>query len=155
MVMLYSRTVTGSNMDIPPLRRIASMKRRRTASSQSDDDECGANRGGSDDCDDKEESPPNSKLKGGKRKRHSNGDAPGSSQPTLTALFSKMAKRVKSENGEQAVSKKPPAAEVSYTRCSDCRQVLDAAELRLFEGDPADAVDEFTALTDPAAERVQ
>lgn len=115
----------------------------------SDDEECGGGAGGSDDRDDKEESPPTSKLKGGKRKRRSNGDAAGSSQPTLTALFSKMAKRVKSENGEQAESKKPASAEVSYTRCSDCRQVLDAAELRLFEGDPADAVDEFSALTDP------
>lgn len=97
--------------------------------------------------DDKEESPPAAaaKLKGGKRKRGSKDEVSG--QRTLTELFGQMSKRVKSENG--AAEKKPAVSEVSYTRCSDCRQVLDATELRLFEGDPADAVDEFSALTDP------
>ncbi|KAH7933632.1 hypothetical protein HPB49_014488 [Dermacentor silvarum] len=115
----------------------------------SSDEKCGGANGGSDDregSDPKKEelpSPPATKLKGGKRKRRSNGDAAGGSQPTLIALFSQMAKRLKNEN------KKPAVAEASYTRCSDCRQVLDAAELRRFEGDPAGAVDEFSALTDP------
>ncbi|KAH7979028.1 hypothetical protein HPB49_007864 [Dermacentor silvarum] len=126
---------------------VSTVKLDTTNGKCSSDEKCGGANGGSDDregTDDKEElpSPPAAKLKGGKRKRRSNGDAAGGSQPTLTALFSQMAKRVKSE-------KKPAVAEVSYTRCSDCRQVLDAAELRLFEGDPADAVDEFSALTDP------
>ncbi|KAH7980184.1 hypothetical protein HPB49_013687 [Dermacentor silvarum] len=126
---------------------VSTVKLDTTNGKCSSDEKCGGANGGSDDregSDDKEElpSPPAAKLKGGKRKRRSNGDAAGGSQPTLTALFSQMAKRVKSE-------KKPAVAEVSYTRCSDCRQVLDAAELRLFEGDPADAVDEFSALTDP------
>ncbi|KAL1478241.1 hypothetical protein MTO96_016426 [Rhipicephalus appendiculatus] len=91
----------------------------------SDDEECGANGGGSDDRDDKAESPPNSKLK---------------------ARW-QSASRARTANKPRARNRPPP--EVSYTRCSDCRQVLDAAELRLFEGDPANAVDEFSALTDP------
>ncbi|KAH7957108.1 hypothetical protein HPB52_015343 [Rhipicephalus sanguineus] len=115
---------------------------RRTGKCSSDDEECGGGAGGSDDRDDKEESPPTSKLKGGKRKRRSNGDAAGSSQPTLTALFSKMAKRVKSENGEQAESKKPAAAEVSYTRCSDCRQFSALTDPRLSVFNDSGAVDD-------------
>ncbi|XP_077510414.1 DNA (cytosine-5)-methyltransferase PliMCI-like [Amblyomma americanum] len=116
----------------------------------SSDEECNGTGGASDEReenDDKEDlSPPAAKLKGGKRKRPSKDDGKG--QRTLTELFGQMAKRVKSEDG-QTEKKQQPVSEVSYARCTDCRQVLDAAELRLFEGDPADAVDEFSALTDP------
>lgn len=34
-------------------------------------------------------------------------------------------------------------------RCSDCHQILDDKELRMFPGDPGEAVEEFVALTDP------
>ncbi|KAM7308501.1 DNA (cytosine-5)-methyltransferase PliMCI-like [Ixodes scapularis] len=57
-----------------------------------------------------------------------------------------MSKRPKSEAPATIDDDKPA---VTYTRCSACRQVLDASEIRLFEGDTPDAVDEFLALTDP------
>ncbi|EEC00968.1 (cytosine-5)-methyltransferase 1, putative [Ixodes scapularis] len=81
-----------------------------------------------------------------KRKRGQRGSKDEGGQRSLVDMFDQMSKRPKSEapttNGDDT-----PA--VTYTRCSACRQVLDASEIRLFEGDPPDAVDEFLALTDP------
>lgn len=79
-----------------------------------------------------------------KRKRNRKDDG---GQRTLTSMFSQMAKRTKSDTQvSNAVPEKPA---VMYTRCSDCRQILEAGEVKLFEGDPDGAVDEFTVLTDP------
>lgn len=90
---------------------VSTVKLDTTNGKCSSDEKCGGANGGSDDregSDDKEElpSPPAAKLKGGKRKRRSNSDAAGGSQPTLTALFSKMAKRVKSENKKNRLSRR-------------------------------------------------
>lgn len=75
------------------------------------------------------------KPEGRKRKRSED----ESGQRTLKEMFNQMApKRPKSNE---------PA--VQYGRCTICRQALDAAEIRLFEGDPDGAVDEFSALTEP------
>lgn len=38
---------------------------------------------------------------------------------------------------------------LSLVRCKECHQLLNNADLRLFSGDPAEAVEEFITLTDP------
>ncbi|XP_064460816.1 DNA (cytosine-5)-methyltransferase PliMCI-like [Ornithodoros turicata] len=71
------------------------------------------------------------------RKRKRSDDEPG--QRTLKEMFSQMPpKRPKSNESV-----------IQYGRCSVCRQALDGAEIRLFEGDGEGAVDEFSALTEP------
>ncbi|CAN8014880.1 unnamed protein product [Ixodes persulcatus] len=81
-----------------------------------------------------------------KRKRGQRGSKDEGGQRSLVDMFDQMSKRPKSEAPATNGDDKPA---VTYTRCSACRQVLDASEIRLFEGDPPDAVDEFLALTDP------
>ncbi|CAN7984788.1 unnamed protein product [Ixodes hexagonus] len=88
-----------------------------------------------------------------KRKRGQRGTKDeGGQQRSLIDMFDQMSKRPKTGDPPSAATNGAAAADkpaVTYTRCSDCRQVLDATEIRLFEGDPPDAVDEFLALTDP------
>ena len=43
----------------------------------------------------------------------------------------------------------PVVKSFKIERCSDCHQILDDKELRMFPGDPGEAVEEFVALTDP------
>lgn len=77
-------------------------------------------------------------VKADDKKRKRSDDESG--QRTLKEMFSQMPpKRPKSENETAG----------QYGRCTVCRQVLDVAEIRLFEGDGEGAVDEFTALTEP------
>eukprot|EP00794_Sanderia_malayensis_P016015 gene16015-17632_t len=90
-----------------------------------------------------------------------------STQPTIKSFFQR-SKRKNSDkkDGEDdeftndEISKKPkidPGVKVALERaiqkiperCKECRQILDSASLKMFPGDPSDAVEEFVALCHP------
>uniref|UniRef100_A0A8C5HDQ3 DNA (cytosine-5)-methyltransferase n=1 Tax=Gouania willdenowi TaxID=441366 RepID=A0A8C5HDQ3_GOUWI len=115
--------------------------------------------------------PTTTKAKGG-RKSKTNSDtktSPASSrvtrtfgkQPTIMSMFSKVQKRKSEDLNGDAVNgldeeKKDDAEESREekrlkpppTKCADCRQYLDDSDLKFFQGDPDDALDEPEMLTD-------
>ncbi|CAL1301280.1 unnamed protein product [Larinioides sclopetarius] len=85
------------------------------------------------------------------------------SQPTLGDLFSKMNKKRKVQNDNEDKTSKTidedkktisnksssPKTTTISKRCTECREFLDSPDLKLFNDNPVDAVEEFIMLTDP------
>ncbi|GIY34057.1 hypothetical protein CDAR_419951 [Caerostris darwini] len=85
-------------------------------------------------------------------------------QQTIADMFSKMNQKRKLENGNDNKDHKKIKTEdiskpfsngnslkkVSLSkRCTDCREFLDSPDLKIFQDNPIDAVEEFVMLTDP------
>ncbi|GFT18091.1 hypothetical protein NPIL_265861 [Nephila pilipes] len=82
-------------------------------------------------------------------------------QPTIGEMFGKMDKKRKLENGNDSKPQKKTKAVIKSAingsslnttslpkRCTECRQYLDSPDLKLFQDNPIDAVEEFVMLTD-------